>query len=268
MLPPHYRSPMYMTFQTVMFAFCLGVFLFLIIPIAIIVPMSFNPSSFFTFPPTGFSTKWYDDFFSNGIWLHSVKNSLIISLSATLIATGLGTLAALGLARSKARWRSYVLALLIMPMAVPIVIVAVATFFFFSLVGLVGTHLGLILAHASLGLPFVVVAVTATLQGFDRNMERAGASLGASPLRVFFRVTLPLIAPGAFAGAVFAFAISFDEVVVALFLASPEQRTLPIQIFSGTRQSITPTVTAAATLSILMAFGLMVVVGRLTRSRE
>ncbi len=155
-----------------------------------------------------------------------------------------------------------------MPMAVPIVIVAVACFFFYSLIGLVGTYFGLILAHACLGLPFVVVAVTAALQGFDQNMERAAASLGAGPLYAFVRVTLPLIAPGVFAGAVFAFAVSFDEVVVALFLASPEQRTLPIQIFSGTRQNITPTVTAAASLTIVLSFCLMAVVQRLGRRSQ
>lgn len=266
-IPPAYRSPLYIRMRVVFLVYCAIVILFLLVPILIVVPMSFNPSSFFMFPPSGVSLRWYVDFFSNPVWLGAVKNSLIISGCATVLATALGTLAALGLVELNRRWRPLVISLLVMPLAVPIVIVAVACFYFYTLLDLVGTYLGLVLAHASLGLPFVLIAVTATLQGFDRNLVRAAQNLGAGPWRAFFRVTMPLIAPGIFTGAVFAFAISFDEVVIAQFLASPEQRTLPVQIFSGTRHSIVPTVTAAASLLILLSLCLMVTALRAARRR-
>lgn len=160
------------------------------------------------------------------------------------------------------------MALLVMPLAIPVVIVAVATFYFFASLGLVGTYAGIVLAHTVLALPFVVVTVSATLQGFDPNLVRAAASLGASPFLAFRTVTLPIIAPGVVSGALFAFVTSFDELVVAIFLSSPQQRTLPRQIFSGVSENISPTITAAAVVLLVVSVALMGVMELLRRRSE
>lgn len=250
--------------RTLFLGFCLCVLLFLLLPMAVIIPLSFSPSRFFVFPPTGFSTRWYVDFFTNPIWTQSLYNSLFVSVSAAAIATVLGTLAAWGLADMKSRWAGFLTAMLIAPMAIPIVVVAVSCFLFYSQIGMTDGFMGLIVAQAALGLPFVVIAVTATLKGFNRNLVRAAESLGASPLYAFRTVTVPVILPGVLSGALFAFAVSFDEVIVAVFLTAARQRTLPVQIFSGTSDSITPTITAAATILMLISLLLIVVVQRLT----
>ena len=150
-------------------------------------------------------------------------------------------------------FRDFFMALLISPLVVPIVIAAAGMYFFYSSVGLAQTHLGIIIAHTALGVPFVVITMTATLSGFDRNLIRAAGSLGADPITAFFRVTLPLVAPGMISGALFAFAASFDEVVTVLFLGGPEQRTIPRQMWSGIREQISPTILAVATLLIIFS---------------
>src|SRR5574343_74040 len=229
---------------------CGLILLFLITPILVIIPLSFNSDSFLMYPMSGFSLRWYEEFFYSDTWTHALKNSLIVSPIATLLAMALGTPAAIGLTRIDFPGKAALTAVLISPMVVPVVIVGVATYLVFAPVGLSGSYLGLIMVHAALGVPFVVTTVSATLQGFDYNLVRAAASLGANPLTAFFRVTLPLIAPGVISGALFAFATSFDEVVVTLFLAGPEQATLPRQMFSGIRENLSPTIAAAATLLI------------------
>ena len=244
------------------------VLLFLVAPILIIVPLSFSSGSFFHYPLPGFSMRWYHDFFTSSFWLPSVWNSLIVGSAATALATVLGTLAALGIWRSRFPGQALVLALLISPMVVPSIIVAVGVYFAFAPLGLTDGYSGLILAHTTLAVPFVVVTVLATLSGFDRTLLRAAASLGAPPVTTFRRVTLPLILPGVLSGAVFAFAASFDEVVVALLLAGPGQRTLPRQMFAGINDNISLTITAAATMLIAVSLVLMVAVGRLRRRSE
>jgi putative spermidine/putrescine transport system permease protein len=244
------------------------VFAFLILPILAIVPISFSAGEWLTYPLPGLSLRWYEDFLSSEMWLHSLRNSLIVASATTVLATGLGTLAALGLARASFPLKGLVMAVLISPMIVPIVITAVGVYFFFAAWGLVNTYLGLIFAHTVLAAPFVVITVTSAMQGFDRNLGRAGSSLGANPPTVFFRITLPLILPGVVSGALFAFATSFDEVVVALFLAGPAQRTLPRQMFSGIRENISPTITAAATLLIVVSVLLMTALELLRRRAE
>jgi putative spermidine/putrescine transport system permease protein len=241
------------------------VLLFLVAPILIIVPLSFSSGSFFHYPLPGFSMRWYHDFFTSSFWLPSVWNSLIVGSAATVLATVLGTLAALGIWRSRFPGQALVLALLISPMVVPSIIVAVGVYFAFAPLGLTDGYAGLILAHTTLAVPFVVVTVLATLSGFDRTLLRAAASLGATPVTTFRRVTLPLILPGVLSGAVFAFAASFDEVVVALLLAGPGQRTLPRQMFAGINDNISLTITAAATMLIAVSLVLMVAVGQLRR---
>lgn len=249
--------------------FCAGVLVFLILPVLVIVPLSFNVSSFLTYPLDGFSLRWYQEIFDpNGPWLAALKNSLIVAPFATLLAMTLGTLAAVGLNKADFPGKGLILALLISPMVVPLVIVAVGMYFFFAEVGLLNSFLGLVLAHAVLGTPFVVITVNATLQGFDHNQVRAGASLGANPLRVFFKVVLPQILPGVASGGLFAFATSFDEVVVALFIASPSERTLPMQMFSGIRENISPAIAAMATIMIILSALLLLVMELLRRRNE
>jgi putative spermidine/putrescine transport system permease protein len=244
------------------------VLVFLVAPILIIVPLSFSSGSFFYYPLPGFSLRWYQDFFSSTFWLPSVWNSLIVGTAATLLATLLGTLAALGMWRARFPGQGLILAVAISPMVVPVIIVAVGVYFAFAPLGLTDGYAGLILAHTTLAVPFVVVTVLATLAGFDRTLLRAAASLGARPLTAFRRVTLPLILPGVASGAVFAFAASFDEVVVALLIAGPGQRTLPRQMFSGINDNISLTITAAATMLIGISLLLMIAVGRLRRRSE
>jgi putative spermidine/putrescine transport system permease protein len=241
------------------------VLVFLVAPILVIVPLSFSSGSFFYYPLPGLSLRWYEDFFTSTFWLPALKNSLIVGGSATTIATGLGTLAALGIWRARFPAQALVLAILIAPMVVPVVIIAVGVYFAFAPIGLTDNYLGLILAHATLGVPFVVVTVLATLAGFDRTLLRAAGSLGAAPITTFRRVMLPLILPGVASGAVFAFAASFDEVVVALLISGPGQRTLPRQMFAGINDNISLTIAAAATMLIAISLVLMVAVAWLQR---
>ncbi len=245
---------------------------FLVAPLIVIIPLSFNAEPYFTFTskmlsldPDGFSLRWYRDIIDNPQWLEAIGNSVVIALASTILATVLGTLAAVGLARSNMPFRNFFMALLISPLVVPIVIAAAGMYFFYSSVGLAQTHLGIILAHTTLGVPFVVITMTATLSGFDRNLIKAAGSLGADPITAFFRVTLPLVAPGMISGALFAFAASFDEVVTVLFLGGPDQRTIPRQMWSGIREQISPTILAVATLLILFSCLLLLAVEMLRR---
>ncbi len=265
MLVPSYATPAERFAYTVFMIFCVAVFLFLVAPILVIMPLSFSSEPWFTYPLPGWSLRWYQDLVLDDRWRLAIKNSAIIGVFATLIATSLGTLAALGLSRGNVPFAGLIMSVLISPMVVPIVIVAVAMFFGFAAVGLNNTYLGMILAHSALATPFVVITVTATLSGFDQSLIRAAASLGASPITRFRTVIMPLISPGIVSGALFAFVTSWDEVVVALFLSSPEQRTLPKQMFSGIREQISPTITAAATCLVLLAALLMTVMELLRR---
>lgn len=254
---------------------CGLIFFFLIFPLIVVVPLSFNSVPFFTFTkemlaldPAGYSLKWYEDFFSNLNWQGAVRNSVIIAFFATMLSTTLGTLAALGLSRPTMPAKTLIMSLLISPMIVPLIISAAGMFFFYSRIGLQGTHLGVILAHAALGTPFVVITVTATLVGFDNSLIRASSSLGASPTTTFFKVIVPLILPGVISGALFAFITSFDEVVVVLFVGSFRQRTIPWQMFSGIREHISPTILAVATILVIFSIGLLFAVELLRRRGE
>jgi putative spermidine/putrescine transport system permease protein len=238
-------------------ALCVGVLAYLLLPILVIVPLSFSDSSFLVYPIPGWSLKWYQNLFSSAEWGRAARNSFIVAPAATLIATTLGTAAAVGLARTQFPFKGLLMSLLIAPMVVPIIVVAVATYLFFAPLGLADSYAGLIVVHAALGAPFVLTTVLATLQGFNMNLVRASLGLGETPLRTFFRITLPVIAPGVASGALFAFATSFDEVVVALFLAGPEQLTLPRQMFNGIRENISPTIAAVATLLTLFTTALL-----------
>ena len=265
---PSYATPFDRVWFWAFRIICAAVFAFLIVPILVIMPLSFNAEPYFTYPMPGFSLRWYEEFFTSPQWLLGLKNSVIVGFFATLVATVLGTLAALGLNRAEYPGKPAILAVLISPIIVPIVITAAGMFYFYARIGLTGTLAGLVFAHATIGVPFVVITVSATLAGFDNNLVRAGASLGADPVRVFFKVTLPLILPGVVSGALFAFITSWDELVIAIFLASTEEHTLPRRMWSGIRELLSPTIMAVATLLILTSIALMVAMELLRRRTE
>jgi len=268
MAVPAYASPVERIWYYLLRLICALVLLFLISPILAIMPLSFNSVPFFTYPMPGLSLRLYEDFFLTDRWQGALRNSIFVASSTTVLATTLGTLAALGLSRSNFPFRTAVMSMLISPIVVPVVITAVGMYFFYADVGLLNSYTGLILAHTTLAAPFVVITVTATLIGFDHSLSRAAAGLGAPPITVFFKVILPLILPGMISGALFAFGTSFDEVVVVLFVASPEQRTLPKVMFAGIREMISPTITAAATVLILVSIAMLTTVELLRRRSD
>ncbi|MBH90165.1 MAG: polyamine ABC transporter permease [Magnetovibrio sp.] len=244
-------------------------------PVLVIIPLSFNAEPYFSFTsgmlsfePDAYSMRWYSDIINNKQWIHSAKNSLIIAFFATIIATTLGTIAALGLSRPEMPYRGAIMGLLISPMIVPLIISAAGMYFFYSSVGLTQTYVGIILAHSALGTPFVVITVTATLTGFDHNLIRAANNLGASGTYTFFKVTMPLILPGMISGSLFAFITSFDEVVAVLFLSGFEQRTIPRQMWAGIREQISPTILAVATILVLLSIALLVTIELLRRRSD
>jgi putative spermidine/putrescine transport system permease protein len=244
------------------------VLFFLLAPILAIVPLSFSSGNFLTYPLPGLSLRWYEELLTSDKWLPSLRNSLIVGGASTVLATALGTLASMGLTRARFPMKPLVMGLLLSPMIVPVVITAIGVYFAFAPLGLTNSYLGLIIAHTALGAPFVVITVSATLAQFDTSLARAASSLGAPPLVAFRRVILPIIAPGVASGALFAFATSFDEVVVALMIAGPEQRTLPREMFIGIRESINPTITAVATVLILTSVVLLSCLEMLRRRSE
>lgn len=276
---PDHAGPVETVWHWTYIAICSLIFLFLIAPILVIIPLSFNAEPYFTFTsammsldPDAFSMRWYEDFMNKEIWQRSIANSFFIAFFATILATVLGTLASLGLSRSEMPNKGLFMGLLISPMIVPVIITAAGIFFFYAsmneYIPLTGSYLGVIIAHAVLGTPFVVITVTATLSGFDHSLTRAGAMLGANPTTVFFKIIMPLILPGVISGALFAFVTSFDEVVVVLFVASVEQQTIPRQMWAGIRESISPTILAVATILICISICLLATVELLRRRSE
>ena len=265
---------------------CGIIFLFLITPILVVMPLSFNAQDFFTFTPEmlrfdpdGYSLKHYRDFFTNNEWQRSFKNSLLIAPIATIVSVSLGTLAAIGLSQSHVPFKRAITAVLISPMIVPLIISATGMFFFYSHVGnFLEDTLGLdknfvgyvkvILAHSVLGIPFVIITVTATLVGFDNSLTRAAANMGADPVKTFFKIQMPLILPGVISGGLFAFITSFDEVVVVMFVGSTNQKTLPWQMFTGLREQISPTILAVATILVVISIALLVTLELLRRRSE
>ena len=265
---------------------CGVIFVFLITPILVVMPLSFNAQDFFTFTPEmlqfdpeGYSLKHYRDFFTNNEWQRSFKNSLLIAPIATLVSVSLGTLAAIGLSQSHVPFKRAITAILISPMIVPLIISATGMFFFYSHVGnfLEGTigldknfvgYVKVILAHSVLGIPFVIITVTATLVGFDSSLTKAAANMGANPIKTFFKIQMPLILPGVIYGGLFAFITSFDEVVVVMFVGSTNQKTLPWQMFTGLREQISPTILAVATILVAISIALLITLEMLRRRSE
>ncbi|WP_182358756.1 ABC transporter permease [Tomitella gaofuii] len=242
--------------------------LYLLFPVLIIVPMSFAKSAFLKFPPKEFSTRWYHQLIDDPVWIESALNSLEVAVFATICAVVLGTLAAMGLVRGRYPLRGAVTAVLLAPIIVPYVIVGLAVYIVFLRIGLTETPLGFILVHTALAVPYVTINVAAGLAGYDRDLELAAHSLGAGPVSTFFRVTLPNIAPSVLAGALFAFITSWDEVVSAIFLSGPMMRTLPVQIWSGIRVQVEPTVAAIASLTLFVIVASFVLYGLTSLSRK
>ena len=270
-----------------------SILVFLITPVIIIIPLSFNAEPYFTFTdgmlnldPDAFSMRWYMDILHNGMaapqavegwwkdmwenaqWIRAARNSFFIATISTVIATSVGTLAALGLSRPEMPYRALITSLLISPMIVPLVITATGMFFFYSDIGLAKTYWGVILAHVTLGVPFVIITVTATLSGFDMSLVRAAQNMGANGWTTFRRIIMPLILPGMISGALFAFITSLDEVVAVLFIADVDQRTIPRQMFSGIREQISPTILSVASILVLISIILLTVLELLRRRSE
>ena len=292
---PSHASTLERVWHYTYLVICALIFLFLIAPILIVIPLSFNAEPYFTFTekmlkldPTGYSSRWYDllltfgmtdpdatrdgswwaDVWANAAWVNAAKNSVIIGFFSTLLATVLGTIAALGLSRPEMPYRRAIMAILISPMIVPIIITATGLFFFYSATGLANSYPGIIMAHATLGIPFVIITVTATLVGFDHSLTRAAANLGATPATTFFKITMPLILPGVISGALFAFVTSFDEVVVVLFVAAHDQQTIPRQMWNGIREQISPAILSVATILVIISILLLTTVEILRRRSE
>lgn len=247
---------------------CAGILAFLLVPIAAIVPLSFSSGSFLTYPLPGLSLRWYQEVLGGGKWLTALGNSLYVGAIATMLAVLLGTLASLGLVRLKSWWADALKMVMLSPMIVPVILIAVACYFFLAPLALTSTYTGLIIAHTVIAVPFVVVPVLTALELLDPNLARAAAACGATPRTTFLRVTLPGIMPAMASGALFAFAASFDDVVIALLIAGPDQRTLPREMFSGLRDSMTPALTAVASIMIVFSttlFLLMQLVQRRAR---
>jgi len=247
---------------------CAFIFLFLILPTFVIIPISFSSAKFLQFPPQGFSLQWYADYFGSRTWVSATILSFQVAILTMLCATFLGTLASLALVRGNFKGKKLIYAMLLSPLVIPVIIVGVSLYYFFSWLHLIGTMWGLVMAHTCLALPFVVVNVTATLQGFDITLERAALSLGASRLTTFMKVTFPLIRPGVITGALFAFITSFDEVVIAIFITGSRAVTLPRQMWDGIRISINPTISAVASLLIVFSIFLLLSTEMLRRYSE
>ena len=274
---PKYTETRYRIWHYFYIAICTFVFIFLIAPLFVIFPLSFNAEEFLVFSegmknldPDAFSLRWYKDmvYGTKNPWGLAAKNSFIIAIFATLGSVILGTVAALGLSSRHMPFKGIIMAPLISPMIVPLIISGVAIFFFMAKAGLAATHTGIVLAHIILGTPFVVITVTATLSGFDHSVTRAAASLGSNPVNTFMKVTLPLILPGVISGGLFAFVTSFDEVVVVLFLAGLENTTIPIQMWTGLREQLSPTILAVATCLIVLSTLILISAELLRRRSE
>jgi len=239
--------------------------LFLVLPSLVVIPMSFNGSETLRFPPSNLSLIWYRAYFGRPAWTDATLHSFEIAVSVTVLATTIGTLAALGLVRGRVPFRRLVTILLLAPIVVPTIVSAVGMYGMLAPIGLVGTIPGVVVAHTVLALPFVIINVSAVLQRMDRQIEQAARSLGASSLRTFWLVTLPMISTGIAAGAVFAFITSFDEVVVALFISGVDAATLPVQMWSGLLFEINPIVASVSTMLIALSLVAMLMFASLRR---
>lgn len=245
-----------------------GLILFyLVFPIFVVIPVSFSSAKYLQFPPPGFSLQWYEKYLTRSDWTGATWLSVQVAAGTALLATLLGTLAALALVRGRFWGRDLINAFVVSPMIIPSIIVAIGIYFFYARIQLIGSPFALVLAHTALAVPFVVVNVSATLVGFDERLEYAAMNLGANRRQTFLKVTLPLIRPGVLTGALFAFVTSFDELIVALFISGTGAVTLPRKMWDGIRQEIDPTIAAVSTIFIVLSV-LVLVSAELLRQRS
>jgi putative spermidine/putrescine transport system permease protein len=244
------------------------VLFYLVFPILVVIPLSFSAGTYLSFPPPGFSLRWYANFFDRTDWLGAASLSLWVGVAVMLLATALGAPAALALVRSEFRGKNFLTGFIISPLIAPVIIVAIGIYFFYARLGLVGNPSALVIAHTALAVPFVVINVSATLQGFDERLEQAAMNLGATPWRTFWQVTFPIIRPGVLAGALFAFISSFDELVVALFVSGTSAVTLPRKMWESIRFEIDPTIAAVSTMLIGLTGALFLSAELLRRRSE
>jgi len=262
-------QPFMVNWMNILFyTLCGSILLFLLAPLFIILPISFSSSPYLEFPPRGFSLQWYRNFFETDEWVTSMLNSFKIGIMTSFLSVLLGVPAALVLGRLKFKGKQFISSFILLPMITPVIIIAIALFFYLSKMKLIGSIYSIVLAHTVLAVPIVVVMVSATLQRFDESLERAAMILGANRLRTFFRVTFPLIRTGILTGALFAFITSFDEVVIAIFLSTYISLTFPKHMFSSILESIDPTIAAASTLLICLSLLVLVSVEILRRGEE
>jgi putative spermidine/putrescine transport system permease protein len=238
--------------------FCAVVAIWLVAPSLIVIPLSFTDKPTFNFPPTGWSTQWYANFFTDPSWLWSLEASIRVGVLVAVLATVCGTAAAVAFSRTRFFGDQGVRALLLSPMIVPVIVVAIGIYAIYLRLNLLGTTTGFVVAHSVLALPFVIIPVSASLQGFDRRLEDAAAICGAGRWTTFRTVTLPLVAPGVMSGALFAFATSFDEVVLSLFIQSPYLQTLPVRMYASVTRDTDPTIAAAATVILALTTALTI----------
>jgi putative spermidine/putrescine transport system permease protein len=239
----------------------------IVIPVLAVTPLAFSAQSFVRLPPTNWSLRWWGVFFADPSWLRALAKSLEVAGLSCLLSVAAGTSAALGLPRLPPRARMLAYGLFLGPLVAPVIVLAVGLYALARSLGLVGSTLGLVLAHTMLALPYVVMNVGVSIATLDPRLALAASGLGAGPWRVFHTVTLPSILPGMIGGGVFAFVISFDEVVLAVFLAGPSLKTLPVRIWEEVRVEYTPVVAVAATIMIVLAV-LGLAVARLATRRE
>jgi putative spermidine/putrescine transport system permease protein len=240
---------------------------YLVFPVFIVAPVSFSSAKYLQFPPPGWSLQWYENYFARPGWVPATFVSIRVAIITTILATTLGTAASLALVRGRFPGRNAINSFMVSPLVVPGIIVAIGIYFFYAQVRLVGNPLGLALAHTALALPFVVTNVSATLHGFDERLEYAAMNLGANRWQTFRRVTLPIIRPGVFAGALFAFIVSFDELIVALFVSGSGAVTLPRKMWDSLRQEIDPTIAAVSTILITLSI-VILLAAELLRQRS
>lgn len=254
--------------KAVLGLYTIAILALLVAPTLVVIPISFSSGTIMSFPLPGLSVQWYREVLASPAWQGAVVNTAVIGTAATVLATTIGTVSAIGIDRLGRWFKTGALLLSVFPLMVPIVIVALGGYLALVKAGLNNTYWGAVLLHAMLGLPFVIISVLSALQGFDRNLWRAASSLGAKPATAFRRVMLPIVLPGVITGAVFAFATSLDEVVVASFVTAPAQKTIPLQMFSGIKNNTGPDVAAAATILLALSVVFLCAIEILRRRSE
>jgi putative spermidine/putrescine transport system permease protein len=253
--------------RAILWAFTLGVLLYLALPLFVVLPISFSPAEYLQFPPQGFSTRWYGNYFSSPSWTHATWLSFQLGFVTMVFASVIGTLAAIGVVRGRFRGKRWFQVLILSPMILPVIIISVATYSFFAKLRLIESFSGLVIGHSVVAVPFVFVNVAAALQGFDVNLEKAALSLGANRLQAFLRVTFPLIRPGVLTGALFAFIVSFDELVITMFI-SGTRHTLPVRMWMDLWLEINPTIAAVSSFLIVLSVGALLSAEAIRRRGE